>query len=90
MLLKPFNEANLWRGKLQAGQASVQIPPMVLPEINHIVGGTKVPGVPIWDEIRQSYEVKSAEYWQGVKKRTAIYRSEQSTPPYRRMCLGCM
>jgi hypothetical protein len=63
---------------------------MILPEINHIVGGTKVPGVPIWDEITRSYAVQSAEYWGGVKKRAAIYRAEQTTPPYQRTCLACM
>ena len=64
---------------------------MILPEINHIVGGTKRPGVPIWDEIRRSYEVKSALYWEGVKKRMDTYRAQEaSTPPYQRMCLACI
>lgn len=63
---------------------------MVLPEINHIVGGTKRPGVPIWDEITQSYAAQSFLYWQGVKKRAAEYRGqEMSTPPCRRTCLAC-
>ena len=57
---------------------------MILPEINHIVGGTKRPGVPIWDEIRRSYDIQSAEYWAGAKKRMDTYRAqEMATPPYR-------
>lgn len=63
---------------------------MVLPEINHVVGGSRPPGVPIWDEITRAYEVQSALYWAGVKKRADIYRAATSPPPYRRTCLACM
>jgi hypothetical protein len=90
MLQKPLNESRLWRGKLSGGQKPVQRPPMVLPQINHIIGGTRAPGVPIWDEITRAYAVQSAEYWYGVKKRADIYRLDATTPPYQRTCLGCM
>jgi hypothetical protein len=86
---KPLNEASLWRGKLSAGPKPVLRPPMVLPEINHIIGGTRAPGVPIWDEITQAYEAQSALYWYGVKKRADVYRSNATTPPYRRTCQAC-
>ena len=88
MLQKPLNEASLWRGKLSAGPKPVQKPPMVLPEINHIVGGTRVPGIPVWDEITHAYEVQSAMYWAGVKKRALEYRL--TTAPYQRRCQACM
>ena len=69
---------------------------MILPEINHIIGGTKTPGVPIWDEITRAYAVQSGLYWEGVKKRAVEYRAAVATaagptsPPYRRTCLACM
>ena len=88
MLQKPLNESRLWRGKLTPGPKPVQRPPMILPEINHIIGGTKAPSVPIWDEIRRSYEIQSAEYWFGAKKRMDTYRAQETTP-CRRTYLGC-
>jgi hypothetical protein len=90
MLQEPLNKASLWHGKLCAGPKPVQKPPMNLPKINHIVGGTKAPGVSIWDEITRSYEVQSAHYWAGVKKRAAEYRAKATAPPYQRTCLACM
>ena len=84
MLQKPLNESRLWRGKLTPGPKPVQKPPMVLPVINHIIGGTRAPDVPIWDEITGAYEVQSAIYWAGVKKRALEYCLP--TPPCRRTC----
>ena len=49
---------------------------MILPVINDIIGGTRAPEIPIWDEITWAYEVQSAIYWAGVKKRMDIYRAQ--------------
>lgn len=101
MLLKPFNEASLWRGKLCSGQKLGLKPPMILPEIRPY-GGTRGPTEPVWDEITHAYAVQSSLYWEGVKKRAIEYRAAavtpttsidmfvEPTPPYRRRCLACM
>jgi len=78
MVLKPFNEQALWRGKLQAGNPPIQKPPMILPKIRTTIGGTSPPMVPIWDEIRRGYEAQSYEYWLGAKKRQEEYRLRET------------
>lgn len=85
MLLKPLNEASLWRGKLQTEQNVLVKPPMILPKIRPTIGGTSPPLVPIWDEIRRGYELQSQEYWAGVKKRQQEYRWKETLETANRM-----
>ena len=78
---RPFNEEMLWKGKIQKANYPEKNPkpPMDLPKINTIVGGTiKDPRAPpIWEGINDSYRSYSNDYWAGVKVRNLIYRYRQ-------------
>ena len=79
---RPFNEEMLWKGKIQKANYPEATPkpkpPMDLPKINTIVGGTiKDPRKPIWEGINDSYKSYSSDYWAGVRVRNLIYRYRQ-------------
>ena len=82
---RPFNEHALWQGKIQQANypPNPLNPPMNLPKINSIVGGTiKDPSAPqIWEEINHSYTKYSTNYWSRVKERQQLYRTEQANYP---------
>lgn len=83
---RPFNEHALWQGKIQLANypSNTEKPPMILPKINTIVGGTiKDPTAPqIWEEINHSYRKYSRTYWARVKERQHAYRMEQANYPH--------
>ena len=78
MLLKPFNEEILWKGKLQRSKPPLNQPPMIVPKINPLTGNYRPPTRPsISEEIEYNYSLYSAKYWEGVKERQRQYRIEQ-------------
>ena len=81
---RPFNQDALWQGKIQLANYSnpKQNPPMILPKINNIVGGTlKDPSAPpIWEEVNQSYRTYSTSYWSRVKDAHNTYRLQFTYP----------
>ena len=80
MLLKPFNEEILWKGKIQRYNSNPPLnqPPMDLPKVNPLTGNYRPPTRPsISEEIEYRYSLYSAKYWQGVKERQRQYRIEQ-------------
>lgn len=82
---RPFNEHALWKGKIQLANypTTSRNPPMILPKINSIVGGTlKDPSAPpIWEEVTQSYNNYSTSYWSRVKDAHNTYRLQQGNYP---------
>lgn len=81
-MTRPFNEHLLWKSKMERSkyipfQVTRQNPPMELPEVNSIVGGT-VYNSQIYEDICKSYEAYSAAYWRGVRHRQAEYRKNRS------------
>jgi hypothetical protein len=78
---RPFNEHILWKGKIQQSNypATHRKPPMDLPIVNHIVGGT-IYDPNIYKNINKSYAAYSAEYWKGVLERRAEYRKINAVP----------
>jgi|UniRef100_A0A6C0K775 hypothetical protein len=78
---RPFNEHILWKGKIQESNypAPLRKPPMDLPIVNHIVGGT-IYDPNIYRNINKSYAAYSAEYWKGVLERRAEYRKINAVP----------
>jgi hypothetical protein len=72
---RPFNEDLLWKSKMQRSNfpAPVAKPPMELPEVNPIIGGT-VYNSQIFEDMNKSYTAYSTEYWAGVRMRHAEYR----------------
>ena len=99
---RPFNEHVLWQGKIQKSNYPNpnQKPPMILPKINSIIGGTiKDPmAPPIWEEMNQSYTTYSKSYWFRVKDVHNKYRAQHNYPkapschvsfsPYEQLYLG--
>jgi hypothetical protein len=84
MLLKPFNEHLLWKGKLQRYNAKSKLvqPPMDLPIVNSLTGYYDPPRRPSLSEEREyRYSLYSAAYWAGVKERQRLYRSIQPSEP---------
>ena len=79
---RPFNEHILWKGKIQQSNyppPPPRKPPMDLPIVNHIVGGT-IYDPNIYKNINKSYEAYSSQYWQGVLERRAEYRKMNAVP----------
>jgi hypothetical protein len=80
MRLPALNEKRLWKGQLQKNHyPSLLQPPMILPGINHHIGGTYPIKDRIHEEITKGWEEISRDYWKGAKKRMAEYRRKQST-----------
>jgi len=80
MLLRPFNEEILWKGKIQRYNSNPPLnqPPMIVPKINPLTGNYRPPVRPsISEEIEYNYSLYSAKYWEGVKERQRQYRIEQ-------------
>ena len=80
MLLKPFNEEILWKGKIQRYNSKPPLNqlPMIVPKINPLTGNYRPPVRPsISEEIEYNYSLYSAKYWEGVKERQRQYRIEK-------------
>ena len=72
---RPFNEAALWKGKIQKAcyPSPVPQPPFVMPVTNWLTGIVAHPP-DLSSEMTRSYSDYSKAYWLGVKKRHAQYR----------------
>ena len=62
---------SLWKSKIQRANypPPLQQPPMILPNINRIVGGHKPESPSIHDQLNASYARYSAAYWASVAAR---------------------
>ena len=79
MRLPALNEKRLWKGQLQKNHyPSLLQPPMILPKVNSLVGGSYPVKDRIHEEMCKSWEEISRNYWIGARKRMAEYRSKQS------------
>lgn len=65
---------SLWKGKIQRANypPPLQQPPMILPNINRLVGGHKPESPSIHDQLNASYARYSAAYWAGVAVRARM------------------
>ena len=80
---RPFNEECLWKSAMErSGNTRIPVlkPPMVLPKINHIIGGTVPDGTNIHEERIKRNACNSAIYWEGVARRQAVYRDTYRYP----------
>jgi len=79
---RPFNEHILWKGKIQQSNyppPPPRKPPMDLPIINSLIGGT-IYNSQIYEDINKSYAAYSSQYWQGVQERRDEYRKMNAVP----------
>jgi len=68
-----------WKGKIQRANypPPIRKPPMILPNVNRIVGGHKPESPSIHDQLNASYARYSAAYWKGVAARARARKEEQ-------------
>ena len=82
-LTRPFNEECLWKSAMErsgnTGAPAVK-EPMILPKINHIIGGTIPDATSVHDDRVKRNAYNSAIYWEGVAKRQAAYRDAYRYP----------
>ena len=83
----PLASYYLWSSTMERAQypPPVAKPDMVLPEINHVVGGHIKRAQPIHDELAANYARMSAEYWHGVEVRKKEYRRAVINREYERV-----
>lgn len=75
MRLAALNEGSLWKGQLQKNHSpSLLQPPMMLPKVNTLVGGSYPVKDRIHEEMCNSWKEISRAYWEGARKRMAQYR----------------
>ena len=80
MRLPALNENRLWKGQLQKNHyPSLLQPPMIVPKVNSLVGGSYPIKDRIHEEMCKSWEEISRKYWIGARKRMAEYR-RRNTP----------
>ena len=82
-MLKPFNEAFLWKGKIQRANypSPTQKPPMDLPRINTVTGKPYPTKNTLHDEQCLSAYVISQNYWASERLRRKAYRENNAGPP---------
>lgn len=84
-MLKPFNEAFLWKGKIQRANYPnpTPKPPMDLPRINTVTGKPYPTKNSLHDEQCLSAYAISQNYWAGERQRRQAYREKYAGPPSR-------
>lgn len=74
----------LWKGKIQRANypPPLQQPPMILPNVNRIVGGHTPDFPSIHDQMNASYARYSAAYWAGVHARAQARKDAAAATPH--------
>ena len=83
MLTKPFNEAFLWKGKIQRAHYPKPIPKpqMDLPGVNPLTGKPYPTNDTLHDEQCLSAHEISQNYWASERQRRHAYREKHAGPP---------